>query len=129
MRSLERPSRGVCKEFSTCDSLPTPFTPHSAHTRRAHARRAHARRVVRRVPCSCNAAAVLLHPLLQLPPGLALLTKLEEAAWDCMETQFLANEAWCAMHPSPSLEPSPKPSPNASPNPKPSPSPSPNPCP
>ena len=30
--------------------------------------------------------------------GLALLTKLEEAAWGCMEEQFLTNEAWCATH-------------------------------
>ena len=37
--------------------------------------------------------------LLRAPAeGLALLTKLEEAAWRCMEEQFLSSEAWCAKH-------------------------------
>lgn len=49
------------------------------------------------IPTSCWAADWRL--LLRAPmEGLALLTKLEEAAWSCMEEQFLSNEAWCARN-------------------------------
>ena len=49
------------------------------------------------IPTTCWAADWRL--LLRAPAeGLALVTQLEEAAWSCMEEQFLSSEAWCATH-------------------------------
>ena len=47
------------------------------------------------IPTTCWCADWRL--LLRAPKeGLALLTQLEEAAWRCMEEQFLSSAAWCA---------------------------------
>jgi len=49
------------------------------------------------IPTSCWASDWRV--LLRAPEeGLALITKLEDAAWSCCEQQFLTNEAWCTKH-------------------------------
>jgi hypothetical protein len=84
------------------------------------------------IPTTCWAADWRL--LLRAPmEGLALLSALEEAAWSCLEEQFLSSEAWCATHlltltlaNGPNPEPGPNPDPGPGPNPDPGPVPGPN---